>query len=346
MLVPFLIGFLAVASRRPGWRSRRRAPWRRSCPAGRALAATIPLGVLAPSLTAGAAGASCCGGPRVAWAAARARRREALVGPGRGSAAAATAGSLTRGRSCRPSQDSWCPTPACLTACCSAAGSDTVSRRRHAGAARAEDRRHQVVQGDRGPRRPSAAAGRPGPVRRRRPGYRRRTRRAATATGRSSASVPPSTALHAGTTAVVRVRFRPGLLQRLAADARRADQHRPRLHRRSHRVGGRALQPGDRQRPRGRRGRTYATSTASSRWWGTELHPHGTRRASRARSSDSRAGRSSTTTCSPSTAESCSRWSGSCCWPATSGPTARCGPPRTSTSRPTCSATACWDRNG
>ena len=92
MLVPYLIGFLAafpaawfaVATTRP------LAP---VVPLLAALAATIPLGVLAPSLTV-------MRGVLVAvvllgWAAVRARRREAFVGAGRGSAAAATAAVLT-----------------------------------------------------------------------------------------------------------------------------------------------------------------------------------------------------------------------------------------------------------
>ncbi|WP_457189428.1 transglutaminase domain-containing protein [Nocardioides sp. P5_E3] len=92
MLVPYLIGFLAafpaawfaVATTRP------LAP---VVPLLAALAATIPLGVLAPSHTV-------MRGVLVAvvllgWAAVRARRREAFVGAGRGSAAAATAAVLT-----------------------------------------------------------------------------------------------------------------------------------------------------------------------------------------------------------------------------------------------------------
>ena len=92
MLVPFLIGFLAafpaawlaVATTRP------LAP---AIPLLAALAATIPLGVLAPSLmvTRGMLVAVVVLG----WAAVRARRREALVGAARGSVPAATAAVLT-----------------------------------------------------------------------------------------------------------------------------------------------------------------------------------------------------------------------------------------------------------
>lgn len=92
MLVPFLIGFLAafpaawfaVATPRP------LAP---VVPLLAALAATIPLGVLSPSLmvTRGILVAMVLLG----WAAVRARRRETLVGAARGTGAAATAAVLT-----------------------------------------------------------------------------------------------------------------------------------------------------------------------------------------------------------------------------------------------------------
>jgi hypothetical protein len=91
MLVPFVIGFLAVAA--AAWLAlATQSPLAPLVPLVVALAATIPLGVLVPGLLV----------PRgivfaivaVAWAAARARRREALVGEARGTAAAAVAGLL------------------------------------------------------------------------------------------------------------------------------------------------------------------------------------------------------------------------------------------------------------
>lgn len=92
MLVPFLIGFLAafpaawfaVATTRPF------AP---VVPLLAALAATIPLGVLAPTLlvTRGILVA----GVLLAWAAVRARRRETTAGATRGSGAAAAVAVLT-----------------------------------------------------------------------------------------------------------------------------------------------------------------------------------------------------------------------------------------------------------
>lgn len=92
MLVPFLIGFLAafpaawfaVATTRPF------AP---VVPLLAALAATIPLGVLAPTLmvTRGI----LVGGVLLAWAAVRARRRETTVSASRGTPAAAAVAVLT-----------------------------------------------------------------------------------------------------------------------------------------------------------------------------------------------------------------------------------------------------------
>ncbi|PKH41376.1 ABC-type iron transport system FetAB, permease component [Nocardioides alpinus] len=92
MLVPFMLGFLAGAPAAWLALSTRRA-LAPTIPLVLALGATIPLGVLVPSLLV----------PRsivfavvlVAWAAARARRREALVGRPRGSVAAALTAVLT-----------------------------------------------------------------------------------------------------------------------------------------------------------------------------------------------------------------------------------------------------------
>jgi hypothetical protein len=92
MLVPFLIGFLAAAP--AAWLAlATRSTLAPAVPLVAALAAAIPLGVLVPSLLV----------PRgiffaivlVAWAAARARRREAIVGEARGSVAAAMTAVLT-----------------------------------------------------------------------------------------------------------------------------------------------------------------------------------------------------------------------------------------------------------
>lgn len=91
MLVPYVIGFLAAAV--AAWLAlATRSPLAPLVPLVVALAATIPLGVLVPGWLV----------PRgivftivaVAWAAARARRRETLVGEARGTAAAAVAGLL------------------------------------------------------------------------------------------------------------------------------------------------------------------------------------------------------------------------------------------------------------
>lgn len=92
MLVPFMIGFLAGAP--VAWLAlATRSALAPTVPLVLALGATIPLGVLVPSLLV----------PRsivfavvlVVWAAARARRREALVGRPRGSVAAALTAVLT-----------------------------------------------------------------------------------------------------------------------------------------------------------------------------------------------------------------------------------------------------------
>lgn len=92
MLVPFLIGFLAAAP--AAWLAvATRSALAPVVPLVAALAATIPLGVLVPTLLV----------PRgifiaivlVVWAAARARRREALVTEARGSVAAAVTAVLT-----------------------------------------------------------------------------------------------------------------------------------------------------------------------------------------------------------------------------------------------------------
>lgn len=92
MLVPFMIGFLAAAP--AAWLAlATRSTLAPVVPLVAALAATIPLGVLVPTLLV----------PRgivfaivlVAWAAARARRRESLVGEARGSVAAAMTAVVT-----------------------------------------------------------------------------------------------------------------------------------------------------------------------------------------------------------------------------------------------------------
>ncbi|MDR7254555.1 hypothetical protein J2X46_003548 [Nocardioides sp. BE266] len=92
MLVPYLIGFLAAAP--AAWLAvATRSTLAPAVPLVAGLAATIPLGVLVPTLLV----------PRgiffaivlVVWAAARARRREALVGEARGSVAAAMTAVLT-----------------------------------------------------------------------------------------------------------------------------------------------------------------------------------------------------------------------------------------------------------
>ncbi|WP_374455190.1 DUF3488 and transglutaminase-like domain-containing protein [Nocardioides sp.] len=92
MLVPFVIGFLAATP--AAWLAlATRSTLAPAVPLVFALGATIPLGVLVPSLLV----------PRgiffaivlVAWAAARARRREDLVGRPRGSVAAAMTAVLT-----------------------------------------------------------------------------------------------------------------------------------------------------------------------------------------------------------------------------------------------------------
>lgn len=92
MLVPFMIGFLAAAP--AAWLAlATRSTLAPTVPLVVALGAAIPLGVLVPTLLV----------PRgilfaivlVAWAAARARRREALVGQPRGSVAAALTAVLT-----------------------------------------------------------------------------------------------------------------------------------------------------------------------------------------------------------------------------------------------------------
>lgn len=92
MLVPFMIGFLAAAP--AAWLAlATRSTLAPTVPLVVALGAAIPLGVLVPTLLV----------PRgvlftillVGWAAARARRREALVGQPRGSVAAALTAVLT-----------------------------------------------------------------------------------------------------------------------------------------------------------------------------------------------------------------------------------------------------------
>jgi|GEM_PF-3606110 len=92
MLVPFMIGFLAAAP--ASWLAlATRSTLAPAVPLVVALGATIPLGVLVPTLLV----------PRgilfaivlVGWAAGRARRREALVGQPRGSVAAAMTAVLT-----------------------------------------------------------------------------------------------------------------------------------------------------------------------------------------------------------------------------------------------------------
>jgi hypothetical protein len=92
MLVPFVIGFLAAVP--AAWLAvSTRSALAPAVPLVLALAATIPLGVLVPTLLVprGIAFAIVL----VAWAAARARRREALVGRARGSVAAAVTAVLT-----------------------------------------------------------------------------------------------------------------------------------------------------------------------------------------------------------------------------------------------------------
>ena len=187
MLVPFLIGFLAafpaawlaVATTRP------LAP---AVPLLAALAATIPLGVLAPSLmvTRGMLVAVVVLG----WAAVRARRREALVGAARGSVPAATAAVLT------------------VVLVSALAGllvpdGDVSDRVLLSGrndtplvadtpvlpARRTDDIRLFTASGR--PRRSSATARPCWTCTTVPPGYRRRTRRVPTGTGRSSASGPP-----------------------------------------------------------------------------------------------------------------------------------------------------------
>lgn len=92
MLVPFTIGFLAAVP--TAWLAlATRRPLAPTLPLVLALGATIPLGVLVPTLLV----------PRgilfaivlVVWAAARARRREALIGQPRGQVAAAMTAVLT-----------------------------------------------------------------------------------------------------------------------------------------------------------------------------------------------------------------------------------------------------------
>ncbi|SED02598.1 Transglutaminase-like superfamily protein [Nocardioides exalbidus] len=92
MLVPFLVGFLAAVP--AAWLAvATRSALAPVAPLVLALAATIPLGVLVPSLLVprGIAFAIVV----VAWAAARARRRESLVGRARGSVPAALTAVLT-----------------------------------------------------------------------------------------------------------------------------------------------------------------------------------------------------------------------------------------------------------
>lgn len=92
MLVPFMIGFLAAAP--AAWLAlATRSTLAPAVPLVVALGATIPVGVLVPTLLVprGIAFAIVL----VAWAAARARRREALVGQPRGSVAAALTAILT-----------------------------------------------------------------------------------------------------------------------------------------------------------------------------------------------------------------------------------------------------------
>ena len=300
MLVPYLIGFLAafpaawfaVATTRP------LAP---VVPLLAALAATIPLGVLAPSL-------HVMRGVLVAvvllgWAAVRARRREAFVGAGRGSAAAATAAGPDGGAGVGPSPDSWCPTPACLTACCSAAGTTRLSSPTRRCAARAEDATTSGCS-----RRPASptAVGCDSPswtCTTERPGYRRSDSPGSDGYGTFKRVGPAVTALHPGTTAVVRVRFRPGyssdwlpMLGELTSidfdfNPGRTDVGDVRYNQATASalvLGG--VDVRDEYR--------FESVVGDGR-----LHPARTRRASRPRSSDSRAVRSSTTTCSPSTAE-------------------------------------------
>lgn len=92
MLVPFLIGFLAALP--AAWlalaTSRPLAP---AAPLVVALAATIPLGVLVPTLMVPRGIA--IGVLVLVWSSARARRSETRVGGGRGSAAAATTAVVT-----------------------------------------------------------------------------------------------------------------------------------------------------------------------------------------------------------------------------------------------------------
>lgn len=86
MLVPFIVGFVVAAP--AAWLAlATRSPLAPALPAVAMLGATIPLGVLVPGylVTRGIVFAVVV----VAWAAARARRREAIVGRARGSVAAA-----------------------------------------------------------------------------------------------------------------------------------------------------------------------------------------------------------------------------------------------------------------
>lgn len=92
MLVPFMVGFVVAAP--AVWLALvTRSPLAPALPAVAMLGATIPLGVLVPQylVTRGIVFAVVV----VAWAAARARRREALVGQARGSLAAAVTAVLT-----------------------------------------------------------------------------------------------------------------------------------------------------------------------------------------------------------------------------------------------------------
>ena len=285
--------------RRPGSRSRPRARWRRWCPCWSL-----------PSLRPSRSACSCptLHRPRrrlrivlLAWAASRARRAESLAVARRGSRARdRRGGGGRRGRLGTASllvpdddeSDRVLLEPAGTT-------QPVVGRGGH-GAARAAPHA-PAVQG----------RGRPD-------GRRLRLRPldlydgaawmpaeespGSTATGTFKRVGTDVTALHPGPQRVVRVRYPARLRQRLAADARRADQHRPRLQ---PAVGPTSATCATTRRPPARScsaGSTYATSTPSSRCCGTRASPAGRRRASRARSSDSRAGRSSTTTCSPSTA--------------------------------------------
>jgi len=92
MLVPFVIGFLAAAP--AVWLALgTRSPLAPAVPLALGLAATIPLGILVPDLLVvrGILFAIVL----VGWAAARARRRESLVGQRRGAAAAAVTAVVT-----------------------------------------------------------------------------------------------------------------------------------------------------------------------------------------------------------------------------------------------------------